>query len=645
MTDIRTYLAEGNTLLFDGAMGTYYAGLHGPELCEMANLWHSDDILSIHRAYLDAGCQAIKTNTFAAGVDLLGSSGGVAREMIKAACGIAWEAVRDRNAWVFASIGPAVDEDTAAESYQAQAELFMAQGLTCFLAETLGSDSGVKELASYIKERNPNAFLIVSYAVNAEGLSRYGYTAQELLDRTAELPGVDALGFNCGAGPGYLLRVLRQVRLPEKPLSVMPNAGYPSVQGRQVVYKGSPAYFGEKLAQIAKEGASIVGGCCGTTPKHIAAVAAALERLREKPETTAPEPEKPHPVPEARTAPETAQPPSTPEPGPAPERRPAVTVHPPETAAPEEQAATPEQAALRQSAGDAVHRESFGEKLDAEKRVLAVEFDPPADDDAAAFLDGARALWAGGADAVTIADSPVGRPRADSSLLACKLKREFGIEPLPHIACRDRNLNATKALLLGLSMEGVHNVLLVTGDPIPAEMRDEVKGVFNFNSRTLARYVRNLNEQVLKTPFRVFGALNLNSRNFVNQLKIAYEKEDSGISGFLTQPVLSKEAYHNLRLARDTLKGKILAGIFPVVSYRNACFLNNEIAGMRVADEITALYEGKSREDGEKLAEEISVRIAGEALNYADGLYLMTPFRRVALMGRILAGIRENSSL
>ena len=220
-------------------------------------------------------------------------------------------------------------------------------------------------------------------------------------------------------------------------MSVMPNAGYPTVLGRRTVFQGTPDYFGEKLAEIAQAGAAIVGGCCGTTPEHIARAAAALKR-----------------------------------------ERPAVSVRP-RTEQPEQRGEP--------------HRNSLWEKLDSGRRVIAVELDPPVDDNVQPFLDGVRVLRDAGADAVTIADCPVGRPRADSSLLACKLKRELDMEPLPHMTCRDRNLNATKALLLGLSMEGVHNVLLVTGDPIPTEDRDEVTSVFNFNSRKLAPYFSCLN--------------------------------------------------------------------------------------------------------------------------------------------------------
>ena len=149
-----------------------------------------------------------------------------------------------------------------------------------------------------------------------------------------------------------------------------------------------------------------------------------------------------------------------------------------------------------------------------------------------------------------------------------------------------------------------------------------------------------LNAHTLSTLFRTYGALNLNAKNFAMQLKMAQEKEANGISGFLTQPVLSREALDNLKLAREILHSKILAGIYPVVSHRNACFLNNEIAGMRVCDEIIALYEGKEREEAEALAVTISAEIAKQIAPYSDGVYLMTPFKRVSLMARILKEIR-----
>ena len=586
MNDIRTYLKQGRPLLFDGAMGTLFASRPGcaEARCEQADLERPEEILQIHRAYLEAGCRAIKTNTFSAGMVLAEGREQEARQIIEAACRLAKEAAAPYDAWVFADLGPVPQSagQTSAALYCRQAELFLAQGVTCFLAETLPTDAGIGEFAGFLKRKCPEAYLIVSFAVGPDGVTREGFSGRDLFRRAAKTAGVDAVGFNCVSGPHHLLDYLRTLDLTGVTVSVMPNAGYPTVLGRRTVFQGSPDYFGEKLAQIARSGAAIVGGCCGTTPAHIACAAAALE-------TGAAEPRQPR------------------QESPAREKQP--------------------------------RRNTLAEKLDAGKRVIAVELDPPADDDIGFFLDGVQALRDAGADAVTIADCPVGRPRADSSLLACKVKRELGIEPLPHMTCRDRNLNATKALLLGLSIEGVHNVLLVTGDPIPTEQRDEVKTVFNFNSRKLARYVSDLNEQ-LSSPFRIFGALNLNAKNFAMQLKIAKEKEENGVAGFLTQPVLSAQALENLKLARQELRGKILGGIFPVVSHRNAMFLNNEISGMRVCDEIVALYEGKERDEAEALAVKISAAIAREIEPYVDGFYLMTPFKRVELMKRILNEIR-----
>ena len=578
MKDIRESLREKRPLLFDGAMGTYYAARHPEEPCEQACLRRPEEVLAIHRAYLEAGCQAIKTNTFAVSAALDPQ----AREVTEAACRLAAEAAAPYGAYVFANLGPAPEDSGRARAYQLQADWFLEAGVRHFLLETLPSDEGVPELARHLKAQCPEAFLLVSYAAAYDGTTREGLSAPTLLRRTAALPEVDAVGFNCISGPAHLLALVRRLELSGVTLSVMPNAGYPTVLGRRTVFQGTPDYFGRKLAEIAQAGAAIVGGCCGTTPAHIAQAAKALQAGRPA------LPARPAPAAEARPAPEP---------------------------------------------------NLLAEKLAAGKRVTAVELDPPADDGIGFFLEGVRALRDAGADAVTIADNPIGRPRADSCLLACKIKRELGVEPLPHMTCRDRNRNATKALLLGLSIEGVHNVLLVTGDPIPSEERDEVKSVFNFNSRKLIRYVSDLNAG-LRTPFRIFAALNLNAKNFDIQLKIAQEKEAAGACGFLTQPILSEEALENLKLARKTLRGVILGGIYPVVSYKNACFLQNEIAGMRICAEIVERYRDKDRDAAEALAVAISARVAREAAPYTDGLYLMTPFQRVGLMTRILAETR-----
>ena len=202
------------------------------------------------------------------------------------------------------------------------------------------------------------------------------------------------------------------------------------------------------------------------------------------------------------------------------------------------------------------------------------------------------------------------------------------MDALPHMTCRDRNLNATKALLMGMHAEGIRNILLVTGDPIPTAERDEVKSVYQFNSRKLASFVSSLGQSVLPSPFHLFGALNVNALNFDVQLRLAKGKLERGIIGFLTQPILT--AY-------------ILGGIIPVVSAKNARFMDSEINGIRVDETITQMYEGKNRAEGEELAVTISAEIAKRIAPYVDGYYLMTPFQRTALICRILEKIKEQA--
>jgi len=586
--DIRARIAA-RPLLFDGSMGTYFAARtrQMAARCELANLSQPELIAEIHREYLDAGAMALKTNTFGANLPAFQGDGDLLARTVSAACRLAREAAEGREAFVFGDIGPvdgAEGVDAAAE-YCRVADLLLEQGIDCFLFETNSRDDGLAEAAAHIKARCPGAYVITSFAVLPDGYTRDGLSGRGLFRRMADCPQVDAAGFNCVSGAGHMLELVRGLDLEGVTLSVMPNAGYPTVIGNRTYYQADPAYFGGKLAELAAAGARILGGCCGTTPE---AIRQAALRLGEEPVR--------------------------------------VSVAGPARPEGEPPAAQPN---------------ALWDKLAAGKRVVAVELDPPNSADARAFLAGAERLKEAGADAITIADCPIARARMDSCLLACKLHRELNVEPLPHMTCRDRNLNATKALLLGLHMEGVHNVLVVTGDPIPSAQRDEVKSVYNFNSRMLARYISGLNREELTTPFRVYGALNLNAVNFDVQLKLARQKAEHGVSAFLTQPVLTERALDNLRLARETLDAKILGGIIPVVSHRNACFMNNEISGITVDEEIIRLYEGRDREEGEALAVTISAAIAEQMRDCVDGYYLMTPFQRVELMCRIMEKLPE----
>lgn len=271
---------------------------------------------------------------------------------------------------------------------------------------------------------------------------------------------------------------------------------------------------------------------------------------------------------------------------------------------------------------------------------ILVEFDPPRNESPETFITGARELYNAGADVITIADCPIGKASTDACMLAAKLKREYGIETLPHMACRDRNLNAAKALLMGLSMEGIGQVLLVTGDPVSHEDREQVKGVFQMTSWTLAKSIVELSGQGRLGKFFLCGALNVNAHNFDKELERAKKKEECGISAFLTQPVSSQRAVENLHAARKELNGALLGGLFPIVSYKNACFLKNEVAGMEIGDDLLAAYQGLDRAAGEAMGRRQCLMMARQMRDSVDGFYIMTPFRRVALVKGIISDLK-----
>ena len=590
MSDVREILKK-RPLLFDGGMGTYYKAKPGQE-CEQANLLDPEGVLAVHGAYLEAGADAIKTNTF--GLPRMAAAGNPLWEALTdEGWRLAAQAAAKTGAAVFADLGPAPDTESlpAAQIYTALAERFAALGAKNFLFETLSSDAGVAEVAKKIKETVPDAFVLVSFAVLPDGYTREGRHCAELVRSMTACGAVDAVGLNCVSAPGAMRTLVQQLGRTELPLSVMPNAGYPVVTRTRVQYQGRPEYFARELVGLAAEGVRILGGCCGTTPAHIAALRTALDALPEQ-------------LPVAAAAP------------------------------------VPAAAKPKVETDDA-----FLRKLNAGKKVIAIELDSPKDADLTGYLEGARRLQAAGADLLTIADCPIARARMDSSLVACRVHRELGLNVLPHMTCRDRNLNATKALLLGLYAEGVREVLAITGDPIPTAERDEVKNVYQFNSRKLAQYIVSLagDGREMPSPLTVFGALNLNARNFDVELRRAQEKLENGMSGFLTQPVLSAQAVENLKKTREALgsRAKILAGIMPVVSQRNAIFMENEVNGIHVDAEIIERFAGLDRAQGEELGLEVSVKAAQAAALYADGFYLMTPFNRIALMERLIARLKE----
>ena len=570
-------------LVFDGAMGTYYPDKSKrvmPE-CEMANLFDSEVIYEIHKEYVDAGAMAIKTNTFQANTVSLGTDFEVVKNVIEAGLSLAKKAVKNTETLVFADIGPIPGQDENSIDEQKEIiDIFLENGINDFLFETFSEIGTLKELAKYIKEKDENAFIITSFAVGADGLTRTGDVGEDLLNEAAKSADIDAVGFNCVSGPLRLKEYIEKINLPEKIISIMPNGGYPTVIKNRTYYSANKDYFSNATLQFLEYGMQIIGGCCGTRPEFIREI---TERISEYRYT---------------------------------KTRPTKKKH--------TRLETPYTENL------------FRNKLEHGKKPIVVEFDPPKDLNMKRYMENVKALSNSGADGITIADCPVARVRVDASLTAYKIKNEIGIEPIVHMTCRDRNVNASKALLLGLNLENILNIITITGDPVPAAEKDEVKSVFQFNSTKFAALVSDMNEKVFTNKMNIGGALNLNANKFDLEIKRAQAKEKAGMNVFYTQPVISKAAVENLKIARRELKSYIMGGVMPIVSYKNALFMNSEATGIRLDDDIIEQYRGLEREEASRLAVEITSDFMRQIEDDIDGYYIITPFSRVDIVGELI---------
>lgn len=222
-------------------------------------------------------------------------------------------------------------------------------------------------------------------------------------------------------------------------------------------------------------------------------------------------------------------------------------------------------------------------------------------------------------------------------MMAAKIQREVGIPTIPHFTCRDQNMIGLKSLLVGGNIENIHNVLVVTGDPVPADNRRDIKGVFSTNSYHLIEYIQTLNQDIFQSnPYFIGGALNVNSKRFEFELKRALKKQEMGVRFFLTQPIYSEDAIENLKLAKQTLSVKILAGFMPIVSYRNAVFLNNEVAGIDIPEKVIARMEGQTSEFVQKISLDYCMDLILKIGHDCDGYYLMTPLKKYQMIAELI---------
>ncbi|MGB6546243.1 MAG: bifunctional homocysteine S-methyltransferase/methylenetetrahydrofolate reductase [Candidatus Acidiferrales bacterium] len=597
--DFKQRLQNG-ILIADGAMGSLLHETVGAQRCfEELNLIQPDAIGRVHRSYIEAGAQIIETNTFAANrVKLapLGLADQVGR-INAAGVKIAREA-RDtsgREVLLAGSIGPLgaarhmrpLSTEELREAFREQAAALEERGVDLFILETF---SDVDELMGAIEAIRSFSVLpiVAEMTFSDEGSTLGGASPAEVAARLASLD-IQALGANCTVGPQLLLPILEGFSGSGRPIAAMPNAGFPKRVGDRIVYpRSSPEYFAQFATEAAALGARILGGCCGTTPEHIRALAEATRQA-----------------------------------GPA-KAASAAASHVGVAAVPHRD--------VRREPDSAIWR-----KIQEKKFVVSVEIDPPRGAQLERTFEQVKGIMASGfVDAIDVNSGSMARVGMDALQLAGALGAE-GIETIPHVTTRDQNLIGLQATLLGAwAVGGVRNVLAITGDPPSLGDHPESSGVYEIDSIGLVEVLSRLNRgtdwagKALggATNFTIGAALNPVAEDLKYEIDRYHAKVDAGVHFLMTQPLFDPEHWYAFE---KRIGGKsavpVLLGIWPLVSYKQAVRLNNEVPGIEIPKAVLEELEAAGAS-----AREVGFRIARRMLDWARtelaGAYLIAPFKR-----------------
>jgi methionine synthase I (cobalamin-dependent)/5,10-methylenetetrahydrofolate reductase len=595
--NIREYLKK-RRLVMDGAMGTYYAGLNQGEslVSEYANLNDAQTILKIHTSYINEGAGLIKTNTFACYRQTLGENADVS-ENVRAAVKIAKKAAEGKDIFIAGDLGPissltSESEEEQMAEYKNNIDIFIDEKLPVILFETFSDEVQVIALAQYIKTKSPDTFVIAQFCLNQNGFTNGGTGAKKICNDMLDSDFIDAFGFNCGIGASNMFRIAEEMDISSftKYFCVSPNAGYPELSQNRIVFMHNIEYFTEYMEKLAQLGAAVIGSCCGTTPEYTKKIndfagllppVSLKERKKQCVDI----------VNESLTAAKTAS-----------------------------------------------DKNIFMQKCLSGRKVNIVELDPPYDGNDQKMMQQARELSGYDVDMITIADSPQGKSRIDSVLMSVKVMNITGMSCMPHLCCRDRNLISMRGTLLGAYANGIRNILAVTGDPIPSESRSSTTGVFDYDSVKLMQFITGINDSYFACePFVFGGALNQGRLNLKYEIERVKKKMQAGAAFFLTQPVYSKEDIERIDRIRNETGALVMCGIMPLVSYRNAYFVQNELAGINVPDDVIKRYSpDMSKEEAQAVGQEISKELIKQLDDIANGYFFMLPFNRISLLNGII---------
>lgn len=595
---------QNEVLTADGAIGTVLYS-YGLEYChEEMNVQRPELIEKIHREYIAAGADVIQTNSYGANAIKLARYGleGDVVKLNEAAIQLAKQAAADGGQYVLATIGgirgirksDVTLEDVLA-AVKEQAEALLSGEPDGVLLETYYDFEELSQTVKLIRSLT-DLPIIAQVSMHEPGVLQNGLSLNDAFTQLEAL-GADIVGVNCRLGPHHTIQAFETVELPAHAfMSAYPNASLLDIEEGRVVYESEIDYYAKAAVELRNQGVRLIGGCCGTTPKHIQAVKAALTTLSPVTAKDAKE----QPVVELRDA----------------EPREQQPLH--------EKAKT--------------------------TRSIIVELDTPRHLEIDGFIEGSKQLYAAGADVVMMADNSLASPRISNIAMGSLLKQE-GIRPLTHLTCRDRNLIGLQSHLMGLNALGIHDILAVTGDPTKVGDFPGAASVYDVSSMELISLIKQLNEGISfsgkplrkKANFSVAAAFNPNVRVLDRAVARLEKKIEHGADYFISQPVYTKEKIVEIYEATKHLDTPIYIGIMPVTSHKSAQFLHHEVPGIKLSEDALTRMEACGDDKDRATAEGIAIakELVEVAAQYFNGIYLITPFLRYDMTLELMKYIHQ----
>ena len=598
-----------NPLVFDGAMGTviYEKGVFINACYDELNLTNPNLIKSIHEEYVNAGCDVILTNTFGANkfkLEKYALSDKV-YDINYQGAKLAVEKAGD-GVYVLGCIGPCISPETLVtvenveelkENYEIQVKALKDGGVDGIIFETF---SNMEELAIAAKiAKKIDLPVIVSLACKKEKETLNGLNIKSAVKMLDKNENIDAIGINCIIGPHAMLSLLEDVvNLTAKPFIVEPNAGNPQNVDGRMIYMSTPEYFATYAQNFIRLGARGVGGCCGTTPKHISEMAKTIKSITGV---------KKH-----------------------------IHVEKAEDVKNIEIKVTPKE-----------EKSNFAKKLFSGEKVSTIEITPPRSVVLQTVINKVKECKNAGIDAINIPDGPRASSRISSLVTAIMIEKETGMETILHYCCRDRNMIGMQSDILGGFAAGLKNYLIVTGDPPKLGDYPKATAVFDIDAVGLTKVVHNLNMgidiagNIVNPPTSILIGVGANpcAVDTEKEINHLFNKYNAGAEYVITQPVFAPESLISF-LEKAESKGvklPVVAGIWPLVSLKNALFLKNEVPGVYVPDSvITKMEKSKTKEDGIKYGIEIALEIKEKITKYVNGYQVSAPFGRVELALKVL---------